>query len=578
MAYSNQLQRRRGTKEEHASFIGAEGEITVITTMVNKDHELDPNNNSRFIDLFQLCVHDGRKIGGYPIPTEATMAQFVSKYIFSEQNLTAELRMKLYEIDNKISIQDANKLFYSKNENISIENMPKGFVEKVNSISKDLTSYKQLLQSNKAGNGSAYIGYAAKSSDFANPTEVDTVEKAINSVIQTNKNNTNTINTINGELRTIHSNIANNSSALAVSFKHINTLLEDVSGHTTDIANLDKKIDDVHKELVLEDTKIKTHMSKNIEALQAKDTELDDKIKNLKDTTYNKTEMNNIISGINSNAGDLSTNVDSIDERLSTAETKISQNIYTKEQTESKINESIHALIGNAPGVLDTLEELSAALGNDANFASNITKLINSKADLNNFNTLNDIVTNEETGLVPRTVKLERESTDYAQRIATIESVLNDATEGIIKRLKKLEDKYNQEISNEENGLITKVTKNIADIKELRKDVTSIETQLEELPPVAKTGLYKDLYEKPFIPNGYFKGNGVFSSTDGKEINLPTEFRTEDVSTYGVAIIPVENPNGTVGEIWVTKQNDKFTVYCSGNTRELRFDYILFRT
>lgn len=51
----------------------------------------------------------------------------------------------------------------------------------------------------------------------------------------------------------------------------------------------------------------------------------------------------------------------------------------------TKITSSIDAAVANlvdgAPGVLDTLNELAAALGDDADFTTTITNLINAKAD-----------------------------------------------------------------------------------------------------------------------------------------------------------------------------------------------------
>ena len=41
----------------------------------------------------------------------------------------------------------------------------------------------------------------------------------------------------------------------------------------------------------------------------------------------------------------------------------------------------VAALVSSAPGALDTLNELAAALGDDASFASNVTASIATKAD-----------------------------------------------------------------------------------------------------------------------------------------------------------------------------------------------------
>ena len=47
--------------------------------------------------------------------------------------------------------------------------------------------------------------------------------------------------------------------------------------------------------------------------------------------------------------------------------------------TIAKVRELLDALVGQAPGTLDTLKEIAAALGNDPNFATTMTALIAEK-------------------------------------------------------------------------------------------------------------------------------------------------------------------------------------------------------
>lgn len=51
----------------------------------------------------------------------------------------------------------------------------------------------------------------------------------------------------------------------------------------------------------------------------------------------------------------------------------------TEAQVNALISSAVNALIASAPGTLDTLDELAAALGDDANFAATITALVNTK-------------------------------------------------------------------------------------------------------------------------------------------------------------------------------------------------------
>lgn len=60
---------------------------------------------------------------------------------------------------------------------------------------------------------------------------------------------------------------------------------------------------------------------------------------------------------------------------------------YTKTQTNSQIDSKIAALVNSAPAALDTLDELAAALGDDANFATTITNKLANKLDTSTYNT-----------------------------------------------------------------------------------------------------------------------------------------------------------------------------------------------
>ena len=86
---------------------------------------------------------------------------------------------------------------------------------------------------------------------------------------------------------------------------------------------------------------------------------------------YTKTAIDDIIGGneevITAALTDLDTRVESIE-----------QNVYTKAETD----DAIAGLVDSAPETLNTLNELAAALGDDANFATNVTNSIASKLPL----------------------------------------------------------------------------------------------------------------------------------------------------------------------------------------------------
>lgn len=60
---------------------------------------------------------------------------------------------------------------------------------------------------------------------------------------------------------------------------------------------------------------------------------------------------------------------------------------------QSELTAAINAVINAAPGALDTLDELAAALGDDANFATTITNLVAAKVDKATLDAKGDVLT-----------------------------------------------------------------------------------------------------------------------------------------------------------------------------------------
>ena len=58
----------------------------------------------------------------------------------------------------------------------------------------------------------------------------------------------------------------------------------------------------------------------------------------------------------------------------------------------SYVDSSVAALVDSSPAALDTLNELAAAIGDDANFASTVTTSIGTKADQSSLDTTNTTV------------------------------------------------------------------------------------------------------------------------------------------------------------------------------------------
>jgi hypothetical protein len=90
--------------------------------------------------------------------------------------------------------------------------------------------------------------------------------------------------------------------------------------------------------------------------------------------------------------------------------------------TETFVTTSINNLVNSAPAALDTLNELAAALGDDAAFATTILTALADKADASHTHLVSDI-----TGLDDTLSTLESTDLEYGTRLDDIESALEEA-------------------------------------------------------------------------------------------------------------------------------------------------------
>lgn len=125
-------------------------------------------------------------------------------------------------------------------------------------------------------------------------------------------------------------------------------------------------------------------------------------------SALNTTAKNNLVAAIN----ELKTALDGIDVSAQVLEliddlATTTTSVWSSTKTQAEIDAAVSSLIDGAPGLLDTLNELAAALGDDANFASTITTSIASKADdadvvkLTGAQTIADIKTFSSAPVVP---------------------------------------------------------------------------------------------------------------------------------------------------------------------------------
>lgn len=90
------------------------------------------------------------------------------------------------------------------------------------------------------------------------------------------------------------------------------------------------------------------------------------------------TAKTNLVAAIN----ELNTAIENIDlSALISDSTTATTTTWSSTKITSAIDAAVTALVDGAPGVLDTLNELAAALGDDADFATTISNQIAAKAD-----------------------------------------------------------------------------------------------------------------------------------------------------------------------------------------------------
>lgn len=133
-------------------------------------------------------------------------------------------------------------------------------------------------------------------------------------------------------------------------------------------------------------------------------------------------------------------------------------------QTYDQVNSLIESIIGSAPEVLNTLEEIAQALGEDPNFAATITKKLAALAEQ-----LNDEIENREKG-------------DTA-----IQENLNIKYSELSNLIQSQSEKLNEEISerkDSESVIISNLTKVASDLNslgmELRQTIAQVNSSLEQ--------------------------------------------------------------------------------------------------
>lgn len=195
---------------------------------------------------------------------------------------------------------------------------------------------------------------------------------------------------VTGSLDELREKVTNNTTAIQTEVERAkaaeqalkDSLTTAMENHKDDLVAISKDINDEAQSRLQEDTKLQNNIDTETLNRTQVDTLLENKItqevsdrvqavENLNDRKVDKVDGKELSS--NDFTDLLKAKLDNIQE-FANYITKVSQlendsNYQNAEQVEA----AIQKVIGSAPGVLDTLEEIAKALGDDPNFATTIT-------------------------------------------------------------------------------------------------------------------------------------------------------------------------------------------------------------
>lgn len=195
---------------------------------------------------------------------------------------------------------------------------------------------------------------------------------------------------VTGSLTELSEKVTKNTTAIQTEVERAkaaeqalkDSLITAMENHKDDLVAIAKDIHDESQNRLLEDTKLQNAIDAEKVARENADTDLNNKLS--QETANRITAINQLnnskvdkVDGKELSSNDftdlLKAKLDNIQE-FANYITKVSQlendsNYQNAEQVEA----AIQKIIGSAPGVLDTLEEIAKALGDDPNFATTIT-------------------------------------------------------------------------------------------------------------------------------------------------------------------------------------------------------------
>lgn len=236
---------------------------------------------------------------------------------------------------------------------------------------------------------------------------------------------------------------ANLDTAIANHKDEVNGLSKDISdeantrlaGDTALQVNIDKEVADRKNADTLLENKIAQEVSDRTTAIQAIESKKVDKVDGKVLSSNDFTDILLMkLNGIAEHANYV---------------TKVSELLNDSGfQTEAEVEAAIQKIIGSAPGVLDTLEEIAKALGDDPNFATTMTQK------------LNELTTKIETETEKRVegdealdTKLTTLSTTLTKTVEDLRTYVTETRTELLARANNQDDLINQNSANIQRNL-----------------------------------------------------------------------------------------------------------------------------
>lgn len=178
---------------------------------------------------------------------------------------------------------------------------------------------------------------------------------------------------------------------------------------------------------------IKTWNGEQWIPINSRDAEQDEKLNQLQSQistiSSQKANKSTTLSGYGITDAYTKTQVnDLLDDKVNLTDIYTKTQLYTRTETDNKIQSAVSGLVDQAPETLDTLNELADALGNDPNFATTVSNQIGTKANSADVYTKSQVYTKTETDSLLN----GKVSSTAVTSIQVVDEIPAEQTEGVL--------------------------------------------------------------------------------------------------------------------------------------------------